>query len=74
MPVALGNNLSKKYTKLVTLFYRIWYIIIYDLERDWFFIIELWLDLHKHNKFNSLLNRPKKVQEQLDKGLAESIN
>ena len=58
--------------KLVTLLYGFWYIITYEPESDRFIIVELWLDLHKHNKYSSLLDSPRKAQDQLDKGLAES--
>src|SRR5216683_7707549 len=69
---AIGDDRNKKKVKLVTLLYGFWYIITYEPEGDRFIIVELWLDLHKHDKYSSLLDGPKKAQSQLDKGLAES--
>ncbi len=69
---AVGDDLKKNKAKLVTLFYRIWYTITYNLERDHFIIINPWLDLHKYDKYSALLDSPKWEQEQLDEGLAES--
>ncbi len=34
--------------------------------------MEPWLALHKHDKYSSLLDGPRKAQNQLDEGLAES--
>jgi hypothetical protein len=43
----VGDDLKRNKAKLVTLFYRIWYIITYDLEGDQFIIVNPWLDLYK---------------------------
>jgi len=70
---AVEDNLKKNKAKLVTLFYRIWYIITYDLEGNQFVIVDPWLDLYKYNKYSALLDRPRsRESQQLNKGLAES--
>jgi len=56
---ALRDDLNKKKAKLVTLFYRFWYIITYNIESNHFIIIKPWLDLHNYNKYSSLLDSPR---------------
>ena len=69
----MGDDLKRNKAKLVTLFHRIWYIITYDLEGDRFIIVDPWLDLHKHDKYSALLDRPRSREiQQLDEGLIES--
>ncbi len=70
--MAIRDDLNKKKAKLVTLFYRFWYIIIYEPESNHFIIIKPWLNLHKHSKYNSLLDSSRKAQTQLNEGLAKS--
>jgi len=69
---AIRDDLNKKKARLVTLFYGFWYIITYELEGNRFIIMELWLDLHKHDKYSSFLDGPRKAQNQLNEGLAKS--